>query len=106
MGLLWGSTAIFLFPVHSVAHQVFVAFVLAGMVAGAVGVFSPLIPVFLTFSIPALAPITIRFLTFGDALRMAMGAMTVLFALLTFTTAKRIKNSIKKLYTDLDLFSE
>jgi len=106
MGLLWGSTAIFLFPVNSVAHQVFVAFVLAGMVAGAVGVFSPLIPVFLTFSIPALAPITIRFLTFGDALHMAMGAMTVLFALLTFTTAKRINGSIKELVVLKETFAD
>ena len=30
-GTLWGSTAIFLFPLESVAHQVFIAFVLAGM---------------------------------------------------------------------------
>jgi PAS domain-containing protein len=106
MGLLWGSTAIFLFPVNSVAHQVFVAFVLAGMVAGAVGVFSPLIHVFLTFSIPALAPITIRFLTFGDALHLAMGAMTVLFALLTFTTAKRINSSIKELVVLKETFAD
>ncbi|MCG6906065.1 MAG: PAS domain S-box protein [Desulfobacteraceae bacterium] len=106
MGLLWGSTAIFLFPANSVAHQVFVAFVLAGMVAGAVGVFSPLIPVFLTFSIPALAPITIRFLMFGDALHLAMGAMTVLFALLTFTTAKRINSSIKELVVLKETFAD
>jgi PAS domain S-box-containing protein len=106
MGLLWGSTAIFLFPVNSVAHQVFSAFVLAGMVAGAVGVFSPLIPVFLAFSIPALAPITIRFLMFGDALHLAMGAMTVLFALLTYTTAKRINSSIKELVVLKETFAD
>jgi PAS domain S-box-containing protein len=106
MGLLWGSTAIFLFPVNSVAHQVFSAFVLAGMVAGAVGVFSPLIPVFLAFSIPALAPITLRFLVYGDALHLAMGAMTVLFALLTFTTAKRINSSIKELVVLKETFAD
>jgi PAS domain S-box-containing protein len=106
MGLLWGSTAIFLFPVHSVAHQVFSAFVLAGMVAGAVGVFSPIIPVFLAFSIPALAPITIRFLMIGDALHMAMGAMTVLFAVLTFTTAKRISSSIEELVVLKETFAD
>ena len=106
MGLLWGSTALFLFPMNSVAHQVFSAFVLAGMVAGAVGVFSPLIPVFLAFSIPALAPITIRFLMFGDALHLAMGAMTVLFALLTYTTAKRINSSIKELVVLKETFAD
>jgi len=80
--------------------------VLAGMVAGAVGVFSPIIPVFLAFSIPALAPITIRFLMIGDALHMAMGAMTMLFAVLTFTTAKRISSSIEELVVLKETFAD
>ena len=105
-GTLWGGTAIFLFPVYSVAHQVFIAFVLGGMVAGAVGVFSPIIPVFLAFSIPALAPITIRFLLFGDDLHLAMGGMTILFAVLTFTTARRISRSTRELVELQETFAD
>ena len=105
-GILWGSTAIFLFPINSVAHQAFIAFVLAGMVAGAVGVFSVIMPVFLSFSIPALAPIFIRFIIIGDELHMAMGAMTMLFAILTFTTAKRINSSTKELIELKETFSD
>jgi PAS domain S-box-containing protein len=96
-GTLWGSTAIFLFPVGSTAHQAFIAIVLAGMVAGAVGVLSPIMTVFLTFSIPALAPIFIRFIIIGDALHMAIGFMTLVFAILTFTTAKRVNSTIREL---------
>lgn len=96
-GMLWGSTAIFLFPINSVAHQVFIAFVLAGMVAGAVGVFSPIMPVFLAFSIPALAPIILRFFIIGGEMHIAMGAMVTLFAILTFTTAKSINCSTVEL---------
>lgn len=105
-GILWGSTAIFLFPIDSVAHQIFIALVLAGMVAGAVGVFSPLMPVFLAFSIPALAPMFIRFITIGDELHMAIGAMTLLFAILTFTTAKRINSSTKELIALKETFAD
>lgn len=93
-GLLWGSCAIFLFPVESTAHQAFIAFVLAGMVAGAVGVFSAVLRIFLAFIIPALVPITWRFMLMGDDLHLAMGIMTVLFGCLTFLTAKRINVSI------------
>jgi PAS domain S-box-containing protein len=96
-GILWGSTAIFLFPVQSSTHQAIIIIVLAGMVAGAVGVFSPIITVFLAFSIPALAPIFIRLMIIGDSLHMAMGVMTLLFAVLTFTTAKRINSSTRDL---------
>ena len=105
-GALWGGTALFLFPVHSVAHQAFIAFVLGGMVAGAVGVFSPIIPVFLSFSIPALAPITVRFLLLGDDLHLAMGGMTILFAVLTFTTARRISRSTRELVELQEAFAD
>jgi signal transduction histidine kinase/ActR/RegA family two-component response regulator len=105
VGILWGSTGIFLFPANSIAHQAFIAFLLAGMVAGAVGVFSPIMPAFLAFSIPALAPITIRFIIIGDEIHLAMGAMTTLFAILTFTTAKRINRSTEELVTLKETFA-
>jgi len=105
-GILWGVTAVFLFPIDSVAHQVFIAFVLAGMVAGAVGVFSPLLPVFLSFSVPALAPISVRFFTIGDKLHLGMGAMTMLFGILTYTTAKRINAANRELIVLKETFAD
>lgn len=92
-GVLWGSTAIFLFPMSSTAHQVFIVFVLGGMVAGAVGVFSPIFSFFLIFSIPVLVPITIRFITMGEEIHSVMGAMTALYAVLISLTAKRVNSS-------------
>jgi PAS domain S-box-containing protein len=106
VGILWGSAAIFLFPAESLAHQAFMAFVLAGMVAGAVGTFFPIMPAFLAFSIPALAVLAIRFVVIGDQIHMAMGAMTALFAILTFTTAKRTNSSIKELVVLKETFAD
>jgi len=105
-GLLWGSIAIFLFPVESTAHQAFIAFVIAGMVAGAVGVFSTVMPAFLSFSIPALIPVAVRFAIIGDPLHLAMAFMTGLFALLTFTTAKRINDASRELVILKETFSK
>jgi two-component system cell cycle sensor histidine kinase/response regulator CckA len=105
-GLLWGAAGIFLFPIHSVAHQVFIVFAIAGMVAGAVGVFSPIMTAFLAFSIPALVPIAIRFILIGDQLHMAMGAMITLFATLTFITAQQTGISTRELIELKETFAD
>lgn len=48
----------------------------------------------------------IRFITIGDELHMAIGAMTLLFAILTFTTAKRINSSTKELIALKETFAD
>jgi two-component system, cell cycle sensor histidine kinase and response regulator CckA len=92
-GIVWGSAGIFLFPIDSVAHQIFIAFVLGGMVAGAAGTFSIILRPFIVFSLPTLVPIIIRFFVIADHIHVAMGGMTLLFGLLMFTTAKRINTA-------------
>jgi len=99
-GIGWGVAGIFLFSPDSVVHQVFIAFVLAGMTAGAVGTFSALRSAFLTFSLPVLLPLILRFLLIGDYLHIAMGGMTLLFAILTYATSLRI---YKNIHTTLKL---
>jgi PAS domain S-box-containing protein len=98
-GITWGITGIILFPINSITHQVFIAFVVGGMVAGAAGTFSVVLMAFIAFSLPALVPIIIRMFLIGDNIHLAMGGMTLLFGLLMFATAKRLnvmdKNSIE-----------
>lgn len=94
-GITWGAAAVFLFPSESVGHQVFLAFVSGGMVAGAVGAFSAIRPAFFIFSLPALLPICIRFFLIGDELHIAMGSMTLLFFILISLAANRMhKNTL------------
>jgi two-component system, cell cycle sensor histidine kinase and response regulator CckA len=92
-GIVWGSAGIFLFPVDSIAHQIFIAFVLGGMVAGAAGTFSVIIGTFIVYSLPALVPIIVRFFAVGDHIHVTMGGMTILFGLLMFLTAKRVNTA-------------
>ncbi|HEY3276726.1 MAG TPA: PAS domain S-box protein [Syntrophorhabdaceae bacterium] len=89
-GMAWGSSAVFLFPIESLAHQTFLAFVTGGMVAGAAAAFSSIVIAFLAYSVPALTPIIIRFVLLGDELHLAMGGMALLFGLMMFLTAKQI----------------
>ncbi len=93
-GIIWGFAGIFLFSVDSIAHQVFLAFVIGGMVAAAAGTFSIIMKAFLAYSLPALAPIIMRFFVIGDDIHLAMGAMGLLFGLLMFFTAKRVNAAI------------
>jgi signal transduction histidine kinase/ActR/RegA family two-component response regulator len=89
-GIIWGSAGIFLFPIDSIEHQIFLAFVLGGMVAGAAGTYSVIIKSFLAYSLPAIFPIIIKLFLIEDDIHIAMGGMTLLFWFLMFFTARRI----------------
>lgn len=88
-GSIWGSAGILLFPPGDLARQIFTAFVLGGMVAGAVGTYSALKRAFLAFSLPALAPIAISLFISEGVVHFTMGSMVVLFAILMIITAER-----------------
>jgi len=89
-GMAWGSSVIFLFPIDSLAHQTFLAFVIGGMVAGAAAAFSSIMKAFLAYSVPALCPIILRFWLLGDEFHLAMGSMALLFGVMMFFIATQI----------------
>lgn len=88
-GLFWGSLPVFLFP-DSMPHQVFEAFVIGGMVAGAVSTHSNLRLAFVAFALPASVPVPVRFFSFSDGLHLAMGFMCIVFIVLMFISSFRI----------------
>ncbi|RPJ86357.1 MAG: hypothetical protein EHM18_06625, partial [Acidobacteria bacterium] len=88
-GVLWGSLPIFLFPADSMPHQVFQAFVIGGMVAGAIGTFSNLRLAFTAYAVPAFVPVTVRFFILSDRTHLAMAVMCCLFFVLVFMSAFR-----------------
>jgi hypothetical protein len=93
-GLGWGSVGVFLFPDASLPHQLFVAFVLAGMTAGSVAAYSSMLAGFLLFAVPTLLPLALRFLAQGDDLHLAMAVMTALFLILLVFLARTMHQSI------------
>ena len=104
-GIAWGSVAIFLFPAGSPTHQILIVFVLCGMVAGAAEAFSPILPAFIAFALPALVPLFIRFLTIGGAVYYAMSAMTLFYMILTLIMARRINMTNRRLVELKEHFS-
>lgn len=82
VGLAWGSIGFLPFSNISLAHQVFIAFVLGGMAAGASSTFSMLKAGYIAYSVPSLAPLTLHFFLLNDPFHYAMGAMLSLFGVL------------------------
>lgn len=78
IGVTWGSLSLFLLPPDP-PHQVFVAFVLAGMSAGAVTILASVPLVALSFFLPVLTPLTFQFFRQSNDLGIAMGAMSLIF---------------------------
>jgi hypothetical protein len=88
-GIVWGSAAWLLFPPMNVAHQVFVAFILGGMVAGSVTTLAPVFPAFLSYAVLTLVPAAVRFTLQQDYVHYAMGWLILVFLAAVIVIARR-----------------
>ncbi|ODT46152.1 MAG: hypothetical protein ABS70_01445 [Nitrospira sp. SCN 59-13] len=93
-GLGWGATAFVLFPESSPSHQVFLAFVLGGVSAGASSTLAARFDAFLSFAVPTLAPLILRFFLLNHEQALPMAICTLLFSLLMVYTAYRTSNNV------------
>ncbi|BAU49196.1 histidine kinase [Sulfurifustis variabilis] len=79
-GTLWGVGAFVLFP-EEPFHQVFVAFVIGGMAAGAAAGLSYSLPVYYGYLLPSVLPLAGRFFLEGTFVHTVMGGMVLIYAL-------------------------
>jgi len=94
-GSVWGATAFVFIPSSSLAHEVFVAFVLAGMSAGSITVLSFRMEACLAFLFPVLLPLSYRYLTLGATLHTVMGIMTSIFLVGMVISALNFNRSVR-----------
>lgn len=90
-GVVWGAAGIALFHPHSFPHQVLLAFVIGGMVAGAIPLLAPLRNAYRCFAIPAVAPISVSMLTQGDRVHLIMGLMILIFGLAMLASSGQVQ---------------
>jgi hypothetical protein len=88
-GIVWGSAAWLLFPSMNVAHQIFVAFILGGMVAGSVTTLAPVFPAFLAYAVLTLVPAIVRFPLQQEYVHYAMGWLIAVFLAAVIVIARR-----------------
>jgi PAS domain S-box-containing protein len=93
-GTGWGGAGILLYPEAHLTNQVFLVFVLGGMMLGAASLLAPRPEAFLAFLIPTGLFPTVRLLVQGDRMHLAMGLLAGVFTLATLITTGRICGTI------------
>ena len=88
-GAVWGSATLWIFPTESLAHQVFMGFVLASMAAGGMSTLGVHMTSYVLFLLPALMPYSIRLLLEGGDLQTFMGAIFLLGQVFLLVNARR-----------------
>jgi len=93
-GAGWGAAGILLYSEAHPANQVFLVFILGGMMLGAASVLAARTDAFLAFIVPTgLAP-TLRLVLQGGEAHLAMGLLAGLFTFATLLTTWRIHRTI------------
>src|SRR3569623_1488883 len=108
-GVVWGLSGILLFHPSSFPHQVVLAFVLGGMVAGAVPLLSSVRHAYGCFAIPVVVPISIQMMRVGERIHLVMGLLLVIFGfamLATSAQVHRLFRDAEKLRSELFSSSE
>lgn len=93
-GMVWGMAALLLFPIGDIDHQSYLAFVLAGLSAGAISSLAVDRVSTTGFLMPMLLPLIARFMLEGGKLAWTMGVMVSLFLLLMAMNANRSRRSL------------
>lgn len=90
----WGAAGVLLYPETHLTNQVFLAFVLGGMMLGAASLLSARPEAFLAFLIPTGLPATARFLLQRDDVHVAMGLLAAIFTIATLITTWHIYQTV------------
>ena len=77
-GLLWGMTG-FALSALDMTHQMFIAFVLAGMVSGAAGILAPLVTAAATYILTSTLVFAVWLLAVNDPVHQMMSFLTFIF---------------------------
>ncbi|HXB74778.1 MAG TPA: ATP-binding protein [Candidatus Acidoferrales bacterium] len=93
-GAGWGAAGVLLYPRAQLTNQVFLIFILGGMMLGAASLLAPRPEAFLAFIVPTGLVPAMRLVVRGDEAHRAMGLLAGIFTLATLITTSRIHLTI------------
>jgi signal transduction histidine kinase/CheY-like chemotaxis protein len=94
-GLGWGASGILLYPGPQMMSQVFLVFVLGGMMLGGASLLAPRPESFLAFLIPTGVLPAVRLASEGDTEHVAMGTLAAVFTIAVLSTTWRFYRTIE-----------
>ncbi len=95
-GITWGAGGLLLFAEHSMVHQVFLAFMIGGMCAGAITTLSAITIAVRGFVTVALIPLILKFNLVESAISLEMTIMSILFMIMILVSAQRLNQTIQE----------
>ncbi|MDJ0740307.1 MAG: GGDEF domain-containing protein [Gammaproteobacteria bacterium] len=95
-GVTWGLSGVILFHPTSFPHQVFHAFVLGGMLAGAVPLLSSIANAYRCFAIPIGVPITLMMLSVGDQVHVIMSLLMAIFTAAMLASSAQVERLFRE----------
>ena len=98
-GICWGSLGIFAAHYGDLTHQIFVLFVLAGITLTAYVSMQSSPKTIAAFMIPTLSPLTAWLFYVGGNIELALGTLSVVFAILMLTSSRRMRNILAKSFS-------
>ncbi len=90
MGANWGFAGAVFFPSHTDEQQVFLAFLLAGMMSGGIPIYAASWPIFALYAAGIVAPFTYVLATFGNRLFVELALLVPMFYLVNVAVAWRL----------------
>lgn len=93
-GMAWGLAVVLFMPGARIEQQFFIAFVIAGMVAGGASVLAPLLNSYYCYALLQLVPLIILLWTGGTTTHRISGVMAILFGILVMKGAKTYHSTL------------
>jgi PAS domain S-box-containing protein len=106
IGSVWGFAGAVFFPAHTDEQQVFLAFLLAGVVTGGIPLFSGSWPVYALYAASILAPFTYVLAMFGNRLFTELALLVPVFYVVNVAIAYRLTNVFARGYRLRYAYSE
>lgn len=79
-GVTWGLAGVLLMPEGFLGHQIFVIFILGGIMAGASLSLSAILMAYASFCVPVVLPVSVWLFLQGTPLHLAMSALVLFFS--------------------------
>jgi len=89
-GIAWGLGGTMLFPDQSQAHQMFLGFMVAGVIAGSIPYLSAIWPAYLVHLVPTSLPYAVRLLQENNEIAETMALLVLIFSVLMVYASRKM----------------
>ena len=95
-GCLWGVLGVVAFDAQALVPTLFVAFLLGGMVSGALGSLSVYYPAYVLYSVLSVLPFSVRCMVEGVPELIGFGVLTLVFMLVSLGYGRGLNRSVRE----------